>query len=184
MRRRQEGVESPSRGVVSADGEAYAYDYGRFLQDLYLVEGLRQEARGPCPLGRTRMRSRPFLQLGGAILSLSLSGGAAAQEAHQPLVRMAELEINPAQLESYKAAVKEEMETSVRVEPGVLAIYAVAEADCPSRLRFFELYADEAAYKAHIESAHFRKYFETTRGMITSRKLIDTVPILLSAKKK
>ena len=60
----------------------------------------------------------------------------------------------------------------------------MAEADNPSRLRFFEMYADEAAYKAHIESAHFKKYFETTKGMITSRRLIDAVPILLSAKEK
>jgi quinol monooxygenase YgiN len=130
------------------------------------------------------MNARPLLKIGGAVLWLSLSGAAAAEEPRVPLVRIAELEIDPAQLESYKAAVKEEMETSVRVEPGVLAIYAVAEADNPSRLRFFEMYADEAAYKAHIESAHFKKYFETTKGMITSRKLIDTVPILLSAKKK
>lgn len=38
--------------------------------------------------------------------------------------RVAELEIDPAQLERYTAAVREEMETSVRIEPGVLAIYA------------------------------------------------------------
>jgi hypothetical protein len=44
-------------------------------------------------------------------------------------VRLAEIDIDPAQLESYKAAVKEEIETSVRVEPGVLALYAVAEKD-------------------------------------------------------
>jgi quinol monooxygenase YgiN len=130
------------------------------------------------------MNARPILKIGGAVLWLSLGGGAAAEEPHLPFVRMAELEIDPAQLESYKAAVKEEMETSVRVEPGVLAIYAVAEAGHPSRLRFFEMYVDEAAYKAHIESAHFRKYFETTRSMITSRRLIDTVPLLLSAKNK
>ena len=122
-------------------------------------------------------------QIGGAILSLSLSGGTAAEEPQMPFVRMAELEIDPAQLEGYKAAVKEEIDTSVRLEPGVLAIYAVAEAGHPTRLRFFEIYADEAAYMAHIGSAHFRKYFETTKGMITSRRLIDTVPILLSAKK-
>ena len=130
------------------------------------------------------MNARPLLKIGGAVLSLSLSGGAAAEEPRVPFVRIAELEIDPAQLESYKAAAKEEMETSVRVEPGVLAIYAVAEAGNPSRLRFFEMYADEAAYKAHIESAHFKKYFETTKGMITSRKLIDTVPVQLSVKKK
>jgi quinol monooxygenase YgiN len=130
------------------------------------------------------MNRRPLLGMGGAALALALGGAAAADEPRVPYVRIAELEIDPAQLESYKAAVKEEMETSVRVEPGVLAIYAVAEAGHPSRLRFFEMYVDEAAYKAHIESAHFRKYFETTRSMITSRRLIDTVPLLLSAKNK
>ena len=130
------------------------------------------------------MNKRRLLRIGGAVLALSLSGGAVAEEPHVPFVRIAELEIDPAQLESYKAAVKEEMETSVRVEPGVLAIYAVAEKNNSSKLRFFEMYADEAAYNAHIESAHFKKYVKTTKDMITSRRLIDTVPILLSAKKK
>ena len=100
------------------------------------------------------------------------------------VVRVAELEIDPAQLAGYTAAVQEEIETSVRVEPGVLAIYAVAEKDKPSRLRFFEMYADEAAYRAHIDSPHFKKYVETTKAMIISRRLIDTVPIQLSAKNR
>jgi quinol monooxygenase YgiN len=101
-----------------------------------------------------------------------------------PFVRIAELEIDPAQLDNYTAAVREEIEASVRGEPGVLAIYAVAEKDNPAKLRFFEMYADEAAYRAHIASAHFQKYATATRAMITARKLIDTVPIQLSAKKK
>ena len=100
------------------------------------------------------------------------------------VVRIAELEIDPAQLESYKAAVKEEMDDAVRLEPGVLAIYAVAEKEDPARLRFFEIYANETAYRAHLESPHFRKYVQTTKPMIRSRKLIETVPIQLSAKKK
>ena len=110
--------------------------------------------------------------------------GIASDGAREPLVRLAELEIDPAHLAGYTAAVREEMETSVRVEPGVLAIYCVAEKDNPSRLRFFEMYADEAAYRAHIDSPHFKKYVETTKAMITSRKLIDTVPIQLSAVKR
>ena len=101
-----------------------------------------------------------------------------------PYVRIAELEIDPAQLDAYKSSVKEEMEASVRVEPGVLAIYAVAEKDDPAKLRFFEIYADEAAYRSHRETVHFKKYAETTKNMIKSRKLIETVPIQLSDKKK
>jgi len=129
------------------------------------------------------MRMTRILQLAGAALVLSLRG-AVAQEPQVPFVRIAELEIDPAQLESYKAAVKEEIETSIRVEPGVLAIYAVAEQDNPSKLRFLEVYADEGAYNAHIQSAHFRRYVQTTKDMIISRRLIDTVPILLGAKKQ
>ena len=100
------------------------------------------------------------------------------------VVRIAELEIDPAHLESYKTAVKEEMDDAVRLEPGVLAIYAVAEKEHPARLRFFEIYANEAAYRTHLESPHFKKYVQTTKPMIRSRKLIDTIPIQLSAKKK
>jgi quinol monooxygenase YgiN len=74
------------------------------------------------------------------------------------------------------------MDASVRGEPGVLALYAVADNDAPSRLRFFEIYADEAAYNAHLESPHFRKYRLTTESMVRSRVLTDTVPIQLSSK--
>ena len=130
------------------------------------------------------MNARRPLNVGGVVLALSLCGGAAAEETRMPYVRIAELEIDPARLEAYKAAVKEEMEASVRVEPGVLAIYAVAEKDNPSRLRFFEMYADEAAYRSHRETAHFKKYAETTKDMIKTKKLIETVPIQLSDKKK
>jgi quinol monooxygenase YgiN len=130
------------------------------------------------------MDARRLTSIGSVVLALSLSGVAAAEEPRMPYVRIAELEIDPARLDAFKASVKEEMEASVRVEPGVLAIYAVAEKDYPSRLRFFEIYADEAAYRSHRETAHFRKYVETTKDMVKSRKLIETVPVQLSEKKK
>ena len=99
-----------------------------------------------------------------------------------PFVRVAEIEVDPEQREAFVSAVTEEMDESIRVEPGVLALYAVAEKDSPSRLRFFEIYADEAAYNAHLESPHFRKYRASTEPMIRSRALIETVPIQLSSR--
>jgi quinol monooxygenase YgiN len=114
---------------------------------------------------------------------LLLRGGAVAEEPRAPYVRIAELEIAPAQLESYKAAVKEAMEASVRVESGVMAIYAVAEKDIPSRLRLFEMHADEAAYKAQRDGT-LQDIRGRYKGMIISRRVIEAVPIQLSAKKK
>ncbi|MGF6110176.1 putative quinol monooxygenase [Pseudomonas frederiksbergensis] len=110
------------------------------------------------------------------------TGTAQAQEAAKTVVRIAELVIDPAQLEAYKVAVKEEMEESIRTEPGVLAIYSVAEKDKPDNLHFFEIYASEDAYRAHIESPHFKQYVALTQPMILSRKLIETLPVQLSAK--
>jgi quinol monooxygenase YgiN len=130
------------------------------------------------------MKARQSIVVGAASLLSFVAGFEFTSQPQTPVVRIAELEIDPAQLPRYLAIVKEEMETSVRVEPGVLAIYAVAEKDQPNRLRFFEIYADEDAYKAHIQSPHFKAYFKSTQSMIASRKLIDVMPVQLSAKPK
>ena len=99
-------------------------------------------------------------------------------------MRMAELEIDPAQLEAYKSALKEEIETSIRFEPGVLILYAVSLKENPAHIRILETYADIAAYKAHIEAPHFEKYKNLTQNMVKSLKLVETDPIVLGAKSK
>ena len=113
---------------------------------------------------------------------LILSGSANAAESKMPFIRIAELEIDPAQLGAFKAALAEGVEAAVRIEPKVLALYAVAERERPTHIRVFEIYADEQAYAQHIQTAHFRKFFESTLPMVVSRRLIDTVPVVLGAK--
>jgi quinol monooxygenase YgiN len=130
---------------------------------------------------KNRNRLLPALFCAGVACSLG-AGTVQAQETPATVVRIAELVIDPAQLEAYKVAVREEMEESIRVEPGVLAVYSVAEKGKPNSLRFFEIYASEEAYRAHIESLHFKKYVAITQPMILSRKLIETQPVQLSAK--
>jgi len=99
-----------------------------------------------------------------------------------PLVRLAELEIDAAQLDSYKAFLREEIETSIRIEPGVLNLYAVAVKGQPVQIRIFEMYADTAAYEAHLQTAHFLKYKTGTQGMVKSLRLLETDPVLLRGK--
>jgi quinol monooxygenase YgiN len=120
--------------------------------------------------------------MGAVALSCLPLGQALSAPSDQRVVRIAQLEIVPSQLEAYHAAVKEEMAESVRVEPGVIAIYAVAEKDYPNRLHFFEIYASDAAYKSHIASSHFQKYFSTTQSMIISKRLIEADPVQLSVQ--
>jgi quinol monooxygenase YgiN len=106
-----------------------------------------------------------------------------AQETPEPFVRLAELEIDPARIETFNASVKEQIAEAVRVEPGVLALYAVAVKDHPSHVRVLEIYSDETAYNDHLETPHFKKFRIETDAIVTARKLIDTVPIILATKR-
>ena len=98
------------------------------------------------------------------------------------IVRLAELEIDPAQLAAYAALLREEIEASVRTEPGVLALYATCLVDNPAAIRLTEIYADQAAYAAHLLSPHFLKYKQQTAEMVLSLRLIAVQPLLLAAK--
>ena len=99
------------------------------------------------------------------------------------VVRVAKLQIDSAQLESYKAALKEQIEMAIKVEPGVLNLYAVSDKKNPSHIMVFEIYANDALYKAHLETPHFKKYKSFTKTMVKSLELIETIPIALGAKK-
>src|SRR5215831_20029917 len=104
---------------------------------------------------------------------------AAAEPVGGPIVRIAELQIDPAQLDAYKLALKEEIETSIRAEPGVLTLYAVSLKEHPEQVRLFETYRDATAYESHIQSAHFKTYKDRTRQMVKLLRLVETEPIVL-----
>ena len=116
------------------------------------------------------------------VFFLSFNNTAMAQEKTQ-MVRFAKLKIDPAQLEKYNTALKEQMNTAIHVEPGVLSYTALAEKSDPSKITILEIYANTAAYQSHIETSHFKKYKETVKNMVQSLELID-LSLIGSAKKE
>ena len=106
----------------------------------------------------------------------------AKKDAAASSIRIAHLKIREDQLPAFLDSVKEEMEAALRVEPGVIAIYAAADRNDPTKMTFFEMYVDEAAYQTHRNTPHFQKYFNTTRDMITERVLLELVPVELRDK--
>ena len=117
------------------------------------------------------------------ILIFVFCGQTSVQNKNQ-MVRLAKLVIDSTQLENYNALLKEEIETSVRVEPGVLTLYAVAEKNDPTHITILEIYADSVAYKSHILTPHFIKYKNGTKDMVKSLELVETVPLVPGMKIK
>jgi 4-carboxymuconolactone decarboxylase len=106
---------------------------------------------------------------------------AIAQESKQ-MVRLARLKVDPLQLESYKTLAKEEIEASLRLEPGVLTLYAVSEKENPTHITILEIYASVDAYKSHLQTPHFIKYKNATKDMVKSLELVETDPLIPTLK--
>jgi quinol monooxygenase YgiN len=124
-----------------------------------------------------------LLTLATAFVMIVSQQNVSAQQTGQ-VVHIAKLEIDPAQLNNYTAALKEHIQTAIKVEPGVLTLHAVADKSNPAHITVFEIYADTAAYKAHLQSPHFKKYKTGTKDMVKSLELIDVTPIVLGTKEK
>ena len=117
------------------------------------------------------------------MMTFVFCGQATVQNKNQ-MVRLAKLVIDSTQLENYNALLKEEIEASVRVEPGVITLYAVAEKNNPTHITILEIYADTVAYKSHLLTPHFIKYKNGTKDMVKSLKLVETVPLVPGMKIK
>jgi quinol monooxygenase YgiN len=129
-------------------------------------------------------RAATVLILATSLSLFSPSPRAWADSIPGQFVIVVELELDPSQVEPFKAAIKENGETAVRVEPGCLGFNAIFEKDNPTRVRLFEIYENVDAFKAHLETPHFKKYAETTKDMVKSRKRIENIPITLNVKGK
>ncbi len=132
------------------------------------------------------MKRRSVLRLGASVCAFSLvpgGGRSAAQSTNDRMVRIAELQIDPEQLESYKAVLAEEIDASLRVEAGVLQLEAVSLKEDPTQIRILEVYASAESYQAHLLSPHFKKYKAASEGMVKSLKLYEAEPIRVGTPK-
>lgn len=89
------------------------------------------------------------------------------------IIRIAELEIHPNNLEEYKAILKEGAETAMRSEPGVISIFPMYQKAFPTQIRILEIYASREAYELHLKTPHFQKYKSTTLHMVKSLQLTE-----------
>ena len=99
-------------------------------------------------------------------------------------VRLAKIVVDQARLNEYNSYLKEEIESSMRLEPGVLTLYATFEKERQNRITILEIYANEEAYQSHIKTPHFLKYKQGTLDMVQELELIDSTPLIEDMKIK
>jgi quinol monooxygenase YgiN len=107
-----------------------------------------------------------------------------SEDRPQQHIQIAEIELDPVQLDTYRAAVMEQIEAAIRLEPDVLVLYCVSNKDNPTRVTMFEIYRDREAYLAHLQAPHFLKYKATVEKIVRSLRLILVDPVMLGTKAK
>ena len=74
------------------------------------------------------------------------------------------INVKPEHVEAFKAASVGDAEGSTRDEPGCLRFDMHQDAENSARFYLYEVYRDEAAFQAHLETLHFIRW----RDAVTS----------------
>jgi quinol monooxygenase YgiN len=128
------------------------------------------------------MKAKMRQHLGLFILTLTImtidSANLSAQHG-TTYMRIAKITVDSTKLDEYIAALKEQMQSALRLEKGVLAYSALQDKEKPSKITILETYASVDAYQAHIQTEHFKKYKAIVVDMVKELELIDVVPIAI-----
>lgn len=98
-------------------------------------------------------------------------------------VLIVEFEVKPEDAERFHGLIAENARLSVANEPGCLQFDVVRAQDSPSRLALYEVYADLAAFEAHIKMPHVAAFFAQAKAMIVSQKASRFERVAAAAKK-
>ena len=84
---------------------------------------------------------------------------------------LAYLTAKPGKEAEFKDKMTAQADRCLANEPGCLQFDVAQDPNNPARLVMLEVYKDEAAIKAHQESAHFKDFRPTISELVADRKI-------------
>ncbi len=87
------------------------------------------------------------------------------------LVIIAEFDVKPGALKAFLAAAREDAKASVRDEPGCQRFDVLVPDGGGDKVTLFEIYDDDAAFAAHLETPHFAAFRDAIADLEESRRV-------------
>ena len=84
-------------------------------------------------------------------------------------VIIAPIKIKEGFKEQFVEAMLDDAKGSVKNEPGCLRFDVIQDGDDPNLIWLYEVYVDEAAFQAHMETPHFIKWRDTVKDWFADR---------------
>lgn len=85
------------------------------------------------------------------------------------LALVVEFRIKPAHADAFDAAIRANARASVELEPGCRQFDVCRDPDDPALFFLYELYDDEAAIQAHLQSTHFLQMNAATAPWVDAK---------------
>ena len=80
-------------------------------------------------------------------------------------VIIAPIEIKAGSKERFIKEIIDDARGSVNDEPGCLRFDVIQDAAEPNRIWLYEVYKDEAAFQAHTQAPHYKKFSDATADL-------------------
>jgi (4S)-4-hydroxy-5-phosphonooxypentane-2,3-dione isomerase len=102
----------------------------------------------------------------------------------EPLyINAVDIDVVPGQIENYLAALKENGAAAVQSEPGCREFNITVSQKDPNHVFVFEVYDSAAAFDAHLNTDHFKKYAVTAKDIVAKREPHPLSPVAMNTKK-
>lgn len=118
-----------------------------------------------------------IILMGNALFTLAQNTtklmGEQGQTVDSMIFRISEIEVYPEYLQDYLGLAINVGAESVCKEPGVVCIFPMQLKEDSCQIRIVEIYADQEAYRHHIQTDHSQTYKQGTLHMVKSLRLVD-----------
>lgn len=95
---------------------------------------------------------------------------------HAPIFRMYKLTIDAKDKQLFDDEGKNNLQTSIKNEPGTLAMYATHEDVAGTNNFVFEIYKDASNYNIHANSPQFKSYGKVAQQVLQGREVFQLQP--------
>ncbi len=89
--------------------------------------------------------------------------------AEKYFLKFAQIQVEAGSEKAFERSVLLNMQTSIKEEVGVLAMYAVKDSQQSNRYYFYEVYASAKAYEDHRLTPHFQRYISETQDLVEEK---------------
>jgi len=87
----------------------------------------------------------------------------------EAFVLVVNVEIKPGEVDRFMPMALENAKAARETEPGCRQFDILVDPNDRTKVMFYEVYANEAAFQAHQQTAHFKHYFDKALGYLASR---------------